>query len=69
LIVCIRFSAWAKTIDAGDSKTSSVTSSPSIPVFSNSSAPTLVSRLWNAGRTHESYVGLPVFWTRSALIW
>ena len=27
LIVCIRFSAWSKTTDAGDSKTSSVTSS------------------------------------------
>jgi hypothetical protein len=26
LLVCIRFSAWSKTIEAGDSKTSSVTS-------------------------------------------
>ena len=34
LIVCIRFSACSKTIDAGDSKTSSVTSMQSIPNFS-----------------------------------
>ena len=32
LIVCMRFSAWSKTIEYGDSKTSSVTSSASIPV-------------------------------------
>jgi len=31
LIVCRRFSASSKTIDAGDSKTSSVTSSAVIP--------------------------------------
>ena len=31
LIVCIRFSAWSKTIEYGDSKTSSVTSSASSP--------------------------------------
>ena len=31
LIVCIRFSAWSKTTEAGDSKTSSVTSSASSP--------------------------------------
>ena len=34
LIVCIRFSASSKTSEAGDSKTSSVTSSASIPNFS-----------------------------------
>ena len=33
LMVCMRFSAWSKTIDWGDSNTSSVTSSPSIPLF------------------------------------
>ena len=31
LIVCIRFSAWSKTIERSDSKTSSVTSRPSSP--------------------------------------
>ena len=31
LIVCIRFSAWSNTTEAGDSKTSSVTSSASSP--------------------------------------
>ena len=34
LMVCIRFSAWSKTIDALDSKTSSVTSIASMPNFS-----------------------------------
>ena len=32
-MVCIRFSAWSKTIECVDSKTSSVTSSASSPVF------------------------------------
>ena len=31
-MVCIRFSAWSKTMLASDSKTSSVTSSASSPV-------------------------------------
>ena len=31
MIVCIRFSAWSKTIDAGDSNTSSVTSISAMP--------------------------------------
>jgi len=31
LIVCSRFSAWSNTMEAGDSNTSSVTSSPSSP--------------------------------------
>ena len=31
LIVCIRFSAWSNTIEAGDSNTSSVTSSSASP--------------------------------------
>jgi len=31
LIVCSRFSAWSKTIECSDSKTSSVTSRPSMP--------------------------------------
>ena len=34
LIVCMRFSASSKTTEAGDSKTSSVTSRASIPNFS-----------------------------------
>ena len=34
LIVCMRFSASSKTIEAGDSKTSSVTSSAVSPNFS-----------------------------------
>src|SRR5262249_51206144 len=34
LIVCMRFSAWSKTTDASDSKTSSATSRPSMPNFS-----------------------------------
>ena len=34
LMVCMRFSAWSKTMEAGDSKTSSVTSRPSMPVAS-----------------------------------
>ena len=43
LMVCIRFSAWSKTIECLDSKTSSVTSSASSPVFWKSSSPTSVS--------------------------
>ncbi len=43
LIVCSRFSASSKTTEAGDSNTSSVTSSASRPYFSKSSLPTLVS--------------------------
>ncbi len=43
LIVCRRFSAWSKTMLAGDRKTSSVTSSPSVmPVRSITSRPTVV---------------------------
>src|SRR4029079_12878251 len=43
LIVCRRFSAWSKTMLAGERKTSSVTSSPPlIPVASAISAPTVV---------------------------
>jgi hypothetical protein len=34
LMVCIRFSAWSNTTEAGDSKTSSVTSSASSPRLS-----------------------------------
>ena len=34
LMVCSRFSAWANTIEAGDSKTSSVTSSAASPRLS-----------------------------------
>jgi len=45
LMVCILFSASSKTMLAGLSKTSSVTSMPSRPNFSWTSRPTLVSRL------------------------
>ena len=42
-MVCSRFSAWSKTMLAGDSKTSSVTSRPSVmPVCSMISRPTTV---------------------------
>ena len=34
LMVCSRFSAWSNTMEAGDSKTSSVTSSASSPRLS-----------------------------------
>jgi len=33
LMVCSRFSAWSNTMEAGDSKTSSVTSRASRPCF------------------------------------
>ena len=45
LMVCIRFSASSKTMEAGDSNTSSVTSMASRPNFSPISLPTLV--LWS----------------------
>jgi hypothetical protein len=45
LMVCIRFSAWVKTADAGDSKTSSVTSNASTPKVWWRCSPTVVSRL------------------------
>ena len=70
LIVCNRFSASSKTIDAGDSKTSSVTSSASSPYFSKISLPTSVSVLWNAGRQCMNFTsGLPVSSIVSALTW
>lgn len=51
-MVCIRFSAWSKTTLAGDSNTSSVTSSPpdSSGCRSTSWRPTAVSVSWKAGR-------------------
>src|SRR5262249_32471214 len=61
LIVCRRFSASSQTTQAGDSKTSSLTSSDSIPNFSKISLPTCVSVLWNAGRQCMNFTsGLPV---------
>ena len=45
LMVCIRFSASSKTMEAGDSNTSSVTYMASRPNFSPISFPTLV--LWS----------------------
>ena len=68
LIVCSRFSASSKTSDAGDSKTSSVTSSESIPNFSKISLPTCVSVLWNAGRQCMNFTsGFPLAFIVSAL--
>ena len=70
LIVCSRFSAWSNTIEAGDSKTSSVTSSaveaPLVEIW----LPTSVSRLWRAGRQCRNFTsGLPVAFMSSALTW
>jgi hypothetical protein len=51
LMVWRRFSAWSKTMLAGDSKTASVTSSPSgMLVWSIMSLPTTVLVSWNPGR-------------------
>src|SRR4051794_24252219 len=70
LIVCMRFSASSKTIDASDSKTSSVTSSAVRPNFSCSCLPTCVSALWKAGRQCMNFTsGLPVAAIVCALIW
>ena len=53
-MVCIRFSAWSKTMECGDSNTSSVTSRASSPVLLVDLPPTLVCRSWNAGQAvHE----------------
>ena len=60
-MVCIRFSLWSKTIDAGDSNTSSVTSIASRPNSAKIFSPTAVSRLWNEGRQCMNFVvGFPV---------
>jgi hypothetical protein len=51
LMVWRRFSAWSKTMLAGDSKTASVTSSPSgMLVWSIMSLPITVLVSWNPGR-------------------
>src|SRR5579875_2889861 len=50
LMVWSRFSAWSKTTEAGDSKTSSVTSSPPKPKVARSSLPVDVSLSCRAGR-------------------
>ena len=69
-MVCMRFSAWSKTIECGDSNTSSVTSRASIPVCWKSSSPTLVWRSWNAGRQCMNLTpGLPVAFTVAMLTW
>ena len=61
LIVWTRFSAWSKTIEWWDSKTLSVTSRPSMPYCWKISSPTVVSRLWNAGRQCMNFTcGFPV---------
>ena len=49
-MVCSRFSAWSKTMEAGLSNTSSVTSIAVMPNWLAISAPSSVSALWNAGR-------------------
>ena len=70
LMVCRRFSAWSKTIECSDSKTSSVTSSPSMPYSWKISSPTSVSRLWNAGRQCMNLTsGLPVAASTSLFTW
>ena len=70
LMVCNRFSAWSNTIECSDSKTSSVTSRPSMPNSWKMSSPIFVSRLWNAGRQCMNFtVGLPVRATASLFTW
>ena len=55
---------------AGDSKTSSVTSSADMPNFSTISLPTWVSVLWKAGRQCMNLTsGLPVAAIVCALTW
>ena len=48
-MACMRFSAWSKTIEAGPSNTSSVTSMHVMPNACAISVPTAVCVLWNAG--------------------
>ena len=50
LMVCIRFSASSNTMEAGDSKTSSVTSMQSMPNFSKMERPIEVLRSWKEGQ-------------------
>src|SRR5664279_4718261 len=70
LMLCIRFSAWSKTTDRGDSKTSSVTSSPSNPYLVKICPPTVVSRLWKLGRQcMKRTSGFPVAVSTPALTW
>ena len=70
MIVCIRFSAWSKTIECSDSKTSSVTSIAVRPWRSNILRPTSVSRSWNAGRQCMNFAsGLPVAAIIAASTW
>src|SRR5690554_3936353 len=68
LMVCMRFSAWSKTIEAGLSNTSSVTSMAAMPNFCSISLPITVSVLWNAGRQCMKRTrGLPVLAISCAL--
>src|SRR6476469_2589357 len=70
LIVWSRFSAWSKTMEFSDSKTSSVTSRPSMPYSSKIDWPTFVSRLWKAGRQCMNFTfGLPVRVITSLFTW
>ena len=65
-----RFSAWSKTTDGGDSKTSSVASVASLPNFLKISSPIFVSRLWNYGRQWRNFdVGFPVAAMGAAFTW
>ena len=59
--MCRRFSAWSNTIEASDSNTSPVTSSPSgMFVASIISLPTTVFGSWKAGRQCMNFTfGLP----------
>ena len=61
LMVCMRFSASSNTMEAGDFKTSSVTSTLASTNFWTTCSPTSVSRLWKAGRQCMNLtLGLPV---------
>ena len=70
LIVCSRLSAWSNTIEAGDSKTSSVTSSAVSLRVLYSRRPVSVSRLCRAGRQCMNFTaGFPVAAITSRFTW
>ncbi|MCY1466740.1 hypothetical protein D9M71_851600 [compost metagenome] len=71
-MVCMRFSAWSKAMQYGDSNTSSVTSIPLARCGYCAAIcwPTLVSLLWKAGRQCMNFArGLPVAFIMSMLTW
>ena len=70
LIVCMRLSAWSNTIEAGDSKTSSVTSKAVSLRRSYSRRAVSVSRLCRAGRQCMNFTaGFPVAAITSRFTW